>query len=740
MKLLGNARFWRSLFLERLHRLLAVAIVVQLIQCFSDTWWEETYAIIYGMLGVTAITELLFTRLLGLRLLVQIAALIGFTIWKMEVTWGGWPLSWRSWTEIERFVTFHSDQFHPFFELGIGTLALVHVFSWVGSRRAGAVLVIVMSIGLMAAIDSFYPLELWHNIAWIVVAGLAWLVVIHLRQLQERHPESWESLAQRPLDIAFPAVLVITLVLLSGIFMPRAPVVLQDPYTMWSESQGKAVTALPGEGGIQKINIESSSKKGSSLSGYSRDDRKIGGSFQFDYSPVMTVTTTQASYWRGETKAIYNGKGWADTKQPTLVPLPVGGDAKMKTVPERSPEAKTKEVVQTVKMERKDKLPVLFGAGSISAVSELKSDNNAGLRWNAVEGEARWNKSARVESYTLVSEVTVLDEQGLRQAPAPSSEYDFSPYLQLPETLPQRVRDLAAEKTADATNSYDKAKKLEEFLKTTFPYTNTPDLTKMTNRANSDFVDAFLFEIQEGYCDYFSTSFVVMARSIGLPTRWVKGYSTGNDVQASERARFMDRLEDRDPTRSGTYTVRNADAHSWAEVYFEGYGWIPFEPTSGFSVPQPLPEGETITPDPSTDTETTPVDTKVATNDNNWFVVGAAIGVSLVLAIAAVFLYRSRRAHQLWERIRTRGHSPSQRAAREMEKLLSFLQRKGLRREQHETIRETFNRWGDRFGSLRAEFDGAIVSFEKVRYGQESGDSVQLNEFTAAAEKIRKGF
>ncbi|MFC5471646.1 DUF3488 and DUF4129 domain-containing transglutaminase family protein [Cohnella suwonensis] len=739
MKKLWNARFWSSFFLERIHRLFAIVVVIQLIQCFSDSWWDETYAIVYGMLGVAAVTELLFTRLFGARLLAQVVSLTGLILWKMDVAWGGWPLSWRSWTEIERFMTFHADQLHPFFELGIGTLALVHALSWVGSRRTGAVLVIVLSVGLMAAIDSFYPLELWHNIAWIVVAGLAWLVVLHLRQLQARHPDSWEALAERPFDIAFPAVLIITLVLLAGIFMPRAPVILEDPYTIWSEAQGKEVTALPGEGGVQKINIQSSSK-GSSLSGYSRDDRKIGGSFQFDYSPVMTITTTQASYWRGETKTVYNGKGWTDTKQPNLMQIPVGGQVKLPLDPKRNPEAKTKEVVQTVKIERKDKLPVLFGAGPISSVSELKSDNNAGLKWNAAEAEARWSKSSRVESYTLVSEVTVLDEQGLRQAPAPSSEHDFSPYLQLPDSLPQRVRDLAAEKTAAAANEYDKAKMLEEYLKTTFPYTNTPDLSKQTNRTGGDFVDSFLFEIQEGYCDYFSTSFVVMARSIGLPTRWVKGYSTGYDPEAAERARFADPFEERDPARPGTYTVRNADAHSWAEVYFEGYGWIPFEPTSGFSVPQPLPEGETAEPDTSTEADATPVDTEVAANGDNWLVVGGAIGVSLVLAIAAVFVYRSRRAHLLWDRLRTRGHSPSQRVAREMERLLSFLQRKGLRREPHETIRETFTRWGERFGSLRPDFDGAIVSFEKARYGQDSGDSAQFLEFAAAAERIRKGF
>jgi len=55
-QLLGSGRFWRQLVLERFHRLLALIIVIQLIQVFSDYWWEETYSIIYGMLAVTAVT------------------------------------------------------------------------------------------------------------------------------------------------------------------------------------------------------------------------------------------------------------------------------------------------------------------------------------------------------------------------------------------------------------------------------------------------------------------------------------------------------------------------------------------------------------------------------------------------------------------------------------------------------------------------------------------------------------
>jgi len=77
-----------------------------------------------------------------------------------------------------------------------------------------------------------------------------------------------------------------------------------------------------------------------------------------------------------------------------------------------------------------------------------------------------------------------------------------------------------------------------------------------------DWVEYMLFESQRGYCDDFATAMVVMLRTQGIPARFVQGYV----------------LADRDPIRRD-YVVRESLAHSWVEVYFDGYGWLRFEPT-----------------------------------------------------------------------------------------------------------------------------------------------------------------
>ncbi|WP_164472621.1 transglutaminaseTgpA domain-containing protein [Cohnella candidum] len=727
--------FWGSLFLDRFHRLFAVIILLQLIQCFQDYWWDETYSVLYGILAVTAVCELAFARRYGIRLALEaVAAVVLAASYSPLFEWTGWPEHWKSQTEWNLFYESHVASLHPFVELAIGAVLAVHVLSWIGRSRRLMLVILMTSVGVMAAFDSFFPFELWHNIAWIVAAGLGWLVVLHLRELRARHPDSWAALAERPIELALPAVIVIALLLLSGIYMPRAPALLEDPYTIWSEAQGREVPSLAGEGGIlgsssSSVNVSS----GSASSGYGRDDRNIGGGFDFDYSPVMTVQTNRRSYWRGETKAVYTGKGWGDRRGIQTAPLAEGGLTHF-SIPGKADGAQTEKITQTVTMLRKDRLPVLFSAGQASRVAVLESDANGTILANAEEEELRFRRPARVQTYTLESEVTMLDKTALRAAAAPSPDtasIDLAPYLQLPDSLPDRVKALAREVTASGTNEFDKAALLEDYLKNTYPYNNKPDVSK---QKSADITDAFLFEIKEGYCDYYSTAFVVMARSLGIPTRWVKGYASGVDPTKVDTMRFGGVLVD--PDGPGTYTVRNADAHSWAEVYFEGYGWIPFEPTSGFSVPLPVPSNAAAEPvtDPAAADETDGAATKATSF--GWAV---PVAGAVVILAAAVILFRKRKgARKLWNRIRYAGASPDQRIIREMERLLRFLKRRGLKREEHETMRESFRRWGEKFSSLRTDFDGILVRFETARYGNQTGAESDAKDFAAAVERLRK--
>lgn len=135
-------------------------------------------------------------------------------------------------------------------------------------------------------------------------------------------------------------------------------------------------------------------------------------------------------------------------------------------------------------------------------------------------------------------------------------------YTLLPENMPGRVADLARKITQDLKTNYEKTVAIEKYLRENHTYTLSPENVPL----DKDFVDYFLFEKNEGYCTYYATSMVILLRTLGIPSRYVEGY-----VLPPEK------------TSDNVFTVTNNNAHAWVEVYFEGFGWLIFEPTPAFA-------------------------------------------------------------------------------------------------------------------------------------------------------------
>ena len=95
-----------------------------------------------------------------------------------------------------------------------------------------------------------------------------------------------------------------------------------------------------------------------------------------------------------------------------------------------------------------------------------------------------------------------------------------------------------------------------------FEYTNAPgEMPEYVDDA-SGMLDYFLLQSRRGYCTYFATAFVLLARAEGLPARYVQGYLVETSGQRN-------------------VTVYTYMAHAWPEVYYDGIGWVPYEPTPG---------------------------------------------------------------------------------------------------------------------------------------------------------------
>jgi transglutaminase-like putative cysteine protease len=161
-----------------------------------------------------------------------------------------------------------------------------------------------------------------------------------------------------------------------------------------------------------------------------------------------------------------------------------------------------------------------------------------------------------VSLYEADSDISTPSPEQLRVA----GDYlpRFAPiYLQVPDALDPRIPQLAAQVTGPASNSYDKAVALEQYLKTHYGYT-----LQLPSSPVADPLANFLFERKQGHCEYFASSMAVMLRTLRIPSRVVNGFTSDefNDV-------------------TGNYVVRARNAHAWVEAYFPSFGWVTFDPT-----------------------------------------------------------------------------------------------------------------------------------------------------------------
>jgi transglutaminase-like putative cysteine protease len=265
-------------------------------------------------------------------------------------------------------------------------------------------------------------------------------------------------------------------------------------------------------------------------------DLDIAGSVEQNPSVRFVVDGAGPRYWRTGSYDRYTGDGWIRSGGPGQD----GGLASPGNADVASYEVETRARLASVPAPWQ---PVsLDGIDSVS----IAPDGSPELEGTLGAGE----------TYTVESTVPDLSPSVLSRADGEYPREVTERYTQLPASTSDRVAERTREIAVDAETPYETAAVVEQWLESNRAYSLDID------RPSGDIVEAFLFEMDRGYCTYYATAMVGMLRSVDVPARLAVGYTPGEPVEDGEG-----------------YAVRGTNSHAWVEVYVPEYGWVQFDPT-----------------------------------------------------------------------------------------------------------------------------------------------------------------
>ncbi|MGD7024804.1 DUF4129 domain-containing transglutaminase family protein [Rossellomorea vietnamensis] len=586
---------------------------------------------------------------------------------------------------------------------------LIHY--WLSVRKS-MLLFYIMTIIYISLLDTFTSFDAKGAIIRVIILGFLLLGMLALLRLKDQ-----ESLRGSRLGAGRWMIPLVIMIGVSSVLAFAGPKI--DP--VWPDPVPYLKAFADDNDGVGS---------GVSKLGYGTDDSRLGGPFRGDPKTVFDADVVREHYWRIESKDIYTGQGWERTgteESEESATFASGEEVPLNLTeadPEREPDSEVLKV-------REPYSHVVYPYGVSSFQGNEEGTFSISEDTTKIT-TLRDQEKVKLEEYTVQYRNPVYSLKGLESVSEDSFSEETQPFLekytQLPEELPERVRELAESITADEENWYQKVRAIEGyFSEEGFVYEQTE---VPVPEEGQDYVDQFLFETQMGYCDNYSTSMVVLVRALGIPARWVKGYTEG------EYQRTVD-------TQYKTYKVTNNNAHSWVEVYFPGEGWVQFEPTVGFTgstivnYDYELPETDDTAAVPAPEPETpekdmTPEDEEASGSNSSSFSLaglwedtvnivkdhwGKILLVILAITIIGygVFLVRRRWLPYIlipyYKFKKDEDTFPKAYLA-----LLDQLKRYGLEMDEGQTLR-AYSRYVDSFFGSR-EMTSLTDKYERTLYGQ----------------------
>ncbi len=612
-----------------------------------------------------------------------------------------------------------TDLFRSFLFFVLLSIMSYLLFYWtVHARRI--LFFLIFTVIYVAVIDTFTIYDATFAIIRTFIIGFLLLGLVTMYRMIEQQPV-YSAPRFLPARLAVLLVIMIGVGGLLGFLSPKLEPQWGDPvpFVQAAVGIGESGTGDP----VQRI-------------GYGDNDERLGGGFIDDDTPVFYAAATTDHYWRGETKDFYTGRGW-DIATPLVKKESelVSSSSSVEYEQLEAEVAFTNESGEVL-------FDHLFYPGELEVTDRLMGVD---LFQDAYTGKAStFNgvEAVQLSNYRYGYRYPSYQIDGLRSSSEQDPHMIQQYYTQLPDDLPERVAELAMEITANIGNRYDRAKAVEAYFgQGDFQY-ETQDVP--VPRDGEDYVDQFLFETQRGYCDNFSTSMIVLLRTMDIPARWAKGFTQGEVIESLDDKRDV-------------YQVTNANAHSWVEVYFPEVGWVPFEPTRGFDhnvdfiepevevadteteieseIEETEPEAEEVFAELEGDDEVAPASS--GGGAGKWTIPGGPWIVLVLFGGILLFaLLKNKRIVRYYILTRFRNRDDEKAFIQAYERLLWLLTYIGWKRQDGETLREYAERMDHHYSAT--EMMSLTIEYEKIMYGGQSIDSSWTNQKSNWVTFVRK--
>ena len=488
--------------------------------------------------GLSIVTALLVTA----ALLVRGYMLLARRPWLI-------PESWTAWLTLGYVAFYLADYFlisGGFLDATVHLVLFVMVVRLFSARRdrdfyflSVIAFLMVLSAALLT-VDSVFLL----SFAVFMLTAVVSFILMEMRHISAKAGVNWRQSGMEmtyrnmagSLAVASPILVLCILLGAAGIFflLPRASAGYLGAYA----PGGEITTGFSDRVELGRIG---EIQQSASVVMHIRIDGDDRGSFDLK--------------WRGVALSHFDGRSWSNNRdERPLFPRLDG----LFVLPPRAGghSSSPRPIHYRVVME-----PVGMNVFFLAATPESLEGNYGHVAIDDGGGVFNLDPEHPVNRYQATSDIAQTSASSLRSAGQAYPPEVLSSYLGLP-ALDSRIPELARKITASADNDYDRAAALETYLRTHFGYS-----LQLSRTVPHDPLANFLFERRQGHCEYFASSMAVMLRILGIPSRVVNGFRTGefNDLTSQ-------------------YVVRASNAHSWVEAYFPSHGWVAFDPTPGASI------------------------------------------------------------------------------------------------------------------------------------------------------------